>query len=689
MDGILDQTKCMASLAVFRDLYSRERDIYNVIGEFIKQIYVDHNIRSTVSICEIYNYLKNDYGFSVPTAVVQTSLKRIKGLKVSNDMVVINNDFISQYSGVHSTISENQDKNKKILDDFISYVEAKKGKLLTEDELAKAKKSFCCFMIDEHLISAYSEYVSLFIVQHRNDSDFLRQIDSIREGLLIFVGLNYQSTGNQLDGFDTDLHVYLETEILFNLAGYNGDLSKIIFDEFYEQLNLINKNSKKKVKKDVIHLHYFEDTESEINEYFDQAESLIRNNRIPDPDKSAMKYIVSACRSPFQVAEMKAQFWQNVHNMNIIKDSRNNYYDNEEYHSLTIEHEKFMKDKTENEVSRIYKSLKLLNYINIKRGARSYNLFRSIGHILLTGNATTRELAMSPDLRSKGTVPLATTITFLTNRFWFTLNKGLAPSMNLKSFNIITRAQLALASHISNTVGKLYDQIRENFKTGKLSEEDAKNRILELRSKTFVTEDIDVNTLDDDDCLNIIQSDSIEKIAAEYACRQQKEKEHQKKIQRERDEAIEKSKIYEKQNAILIEREQSRINEALKKEYESEMIIYNAAKQNAIRRSYIKRLMIAVMLVLLYLSVVLCLFIFSKCTKGISTIVAFLLFAIPFIRPIVDHTRLRDSFGLIFSKHVRKQYKDNCSKKYDLNHKLPVLGKVSKEEVVKRLLSLE
>ena len=32
MDGILDQTKCMASLAVFRDLYSKERDIYNVIG---------------------------------------------------------------------------------------------------------------------------------------------------------------------------------------------------------------------------------------------------------------------------------------------------------------------------------------------------------------------------------------------------------------------------------------------------------------------------------------------------------------------------------------------------------------------------------------------------------------------------------------------------------------------------------
>ena len=689
MDGILDQTKCMASLAVFRELYSKEHDIYNVIGEFIKQIYADHNIRSIVSICDIYNHLKNDYGFSVPTAVVQSSLKRIKGIKVSNDRVFIADDFIGEYSDVHKTILDNQIKNEKILDDFISYVEEKKDNKLNEEEITKAKRSFCCFMIDEHVISSYSEYVSLFIVQHRNNPEFLQQIDSIREGLLIFVGLNYQSTGNQLDVFDTDLHIYLETEILFNLVGYNGVLAKIIFDEFYEQLNLININSKKKYKKDVIHLHYFEETASEINEYFIQAESLIRNNRIPDPDKSAMKYIVNSCRSPYQVAEMKVQFWKDVHNLGITKDLRNNYYDNEEYYALTIEHEKFLKDKTETEVSRIYKSLKLLNYINIKRGARSFNLFRSIGHILLTGNATTRELAMSPDLRRKGTVPLATTITFLTNRFWFTLNKGLSPSMNLKSFNIIARAQLAIASHISNTIGKLYDEIREKFKAGKLCEEDAKNRILELRSRAFVTEDIDVNTLDDDDCLNIIQNDSLEKIEAEYACHQQKEKELQKVILKERDEAIEILNKYKIQNDILIEHELGRMTEESKRKYINESNLYQITKHKAVKRSYIKRLIIAIASVVLYCSSVLCLFLFSKSTKGVSTIVAFLIFFIPFIRPIVDHTRLKESFKLLFVKHVRCQYKEDCSNEYDMNHKQPELETFSREEVVSRILSLE
>ena len=36
MDRISDKRKCMASLAVFRDLYNTKRDIYSVIAEFAK-----------------------------------------------------------------------------------------------------------------------------------------------------------------------------------------------------------------------------------------------------------------------------------------------------------------------------------------------------------------------------------------------------------------------------------------------------------------------------------------------------------------------------------------------------------------------------------------------------------------------------------------------------------------------------
>lgn len=36
MNRISDNRKCMSSLAVFRDLYNKKRDIYSVIAEFVK-----------------------------------------------------------------------------------------------------------------------------------------------------------------------------------------------------------------------------------------------------------------------------------------------------------------------------------------------------------------------------------------------------------------------------------------------------------------------------------------------------------------------------------------------------------------------------------------------------------------------------------------------------------------------------
>lgn len=38
MDDVLQESKCLASLAVFRELYNSEKDIYGIIGEFLKEI---------------------------------------------------------------------------------------------------------------------------------------------------------------------------------------------------------------------------------------------------------------------------------------------------------------------------------------------------------------------------------------------------------------------------------------------------------------------------------------------------------------------------------------------------------------------------------------------------------------------------------------------------------------------------
>ena len=61
MDRISDKRKCMASLAVFRDLYNTKRDIYSVIAEFAKLALAEKALSSFNLQLIIYFYIKIIY----------------------------------------------------------------------------------------------------------------------------------------------------------------------------------------------------------------------------------------------------------------------------------------------------------------------------------------------------------------------------------------------------------------------------------------------------------------------------------------------------------------------------------------------------------------------------------------------------------------------------------------------------
>ena len=75
MDDVLQESKCLASLAVFRELYNSEKDIYGIIGEFLKEI-ITSNGKHQFSLTEITQLLNDIYDFKIPEAVVSTSLNR-------------------------------------------------------------------------------------------------------------------------------------------------------------------------------------------------------------------------------------------------------------------------------------------------------------------------------------------------------------------------------------------------------------------------------------------------------------------------------------------------------------------------------------------------------------------------------------------------------------------------------------
>lgn len=56
---------------------------------------------------------------------------------------------------------------------------------------------------------------------------------------------------------------------------------------------------------------------------------------------------------------------------------------------------------------------------------------------------------------------------FLTNRFGTILNKGLSPNIRLKSFDIITKAQITLVSQVNDAIGYRFDEIKDRISKGK------------------------------------------------------------------------------------------------------------------------------------------------------------------------------------------------------------------------------
>jgi hypothetical protein len=85
MKDCKNESKCLASLAVFRGLYNSKNDVYGVISEFLKEVVISQS-KHQFSLTEITRLLNSTFDFHLSDAIVQTAIKRI--------------DFIEKQQGV-------------------------------------------------------------------------------------------------------------------------------------------------------------------------------------------------------------------------------------------------------------------------------------------------------------------------------------------------------------------------------------------------------------------------------------------------------------------------------------------------------------------------------------------------------------------------------------------------------------
>ena len=514
MKDCLEVSKCLASLAVFRELYNSEKDIYGIICAFLKEI-ISTNGKYQFTITEITHLLNDTYDFKIPEAVVSTSLSRFKNsLEKLHGLFTITDQtafaVTGKLTGAHKSI---QQTNELIIENLFKFIEDEKKATLSQEEKERIVHSFCSFIIDESTAQEYSEYVSAFIVKGKQNAAFTTQLNTIKEGVVLYTGLKFNSSLNDLGSWNTELTIFIETEILFHFAGYNGQLFQTLFDDFFSLAKEINLKSQKKAGKKLIHIKYFSEVKDEIERFFKKAEYIVSGREKANPSKTAMTSIIDGCITPAEIIEKKTRFFELLKTNSILEDDYITYY-SDYNHKFNIEDQGLLKQLSEKTgIEDISTPLKYLNFINIHRKGISNRGFENVGYFLLSGTTNTLQLAWDESLKPNGNVPLATHLSFLTNKLWFRLNKGFGEGDYPKTFDIVTKAQIVLSTQINNSVAGKFDELQTKFKNGKLTEEQAVASIAELRRQAKKPEEI--NEYDVEDVLKSIEESSIEKYLQE------------------------------------------------------------------------------------------------------------------------------------------------------------------------------
>ena len=295
-----------------------------------------------------------------------------------------------------------------------------------------------------------------------------------------------------------------------------------------------------------------------------------------------------------------------------------------------------------------------------------------VGKILQMANDFNKE---NEDLNA----PLAISMSSLTNRLWFDLNKGFGSEHLPSTFNILEKSRLVLSNILTQTVAKQYDKVKESYKKGELSEDDLNENIIELRKKMMKPEDIDreqLNNIDD-----IIKPNGLEiyKSGKERLEKKVKKLEHDNKVRElDRQKIVEEKKRAEKE-AENSKKEITRISNEKRIQVQKRINDIEARKDNADKKvagriKFIRRLTTIVLILIVLLFI----YIGNKCHFDILT---YIITVFPLIGiTITMYTGQKfESLNMInkMLSRIEEYFKSKVYKEYNID--LEVLEELKKD----------
>ena len=299
---MISQVNKLASYATYRQLYNDgKKDTYFVISRFIEHIILSNELNS-FDVEKISSLLNENFGFNIPSYVIQSSIKRIEFVSKKDGQFLVSRENISLDSKIEQELEESDLKSQALMSSLIRYVKSEKDK---DQEISEEKltREFTSFLLDDSFNGDYSSIISKFIIENDTDVNFLKNINQIKEGAVLFSGINYTSDISKLT-WKNNINLYVETEILFHLAGYNGIFFQKLANDMFQLINEMNQKSNKRI----ISIRYYKEVSEDIDHFFGTAEEIVKGNKIVDIGNVAMDEIVRDCSTPADVINKRARF---------------------------------------------------------------------------------------------------------------------------------------------------------------------------------------------------------------------------------------------------------------------------------------------------------------------------------------------------------------------------------------------
>lgn len=481
-------TSILASFSTMKSLVDAQQyqSPYQILAEFIQYIIIKSNLHSFTAI-EMKNRLFEVFGFDIPEAVVRTTVRGLQFVKTENRIYHVNQIELKDNSAFEEMKAVAEANNTDIIDLLIAFAqETNPSSAIWADALTQ---EFIAYLLDDQQTTAAGKYTDLigrFILKNESDEKIQSALTAIREGSILYIGLNHNIS--ETGSLRKPLTLFLGTEVLFSLYGYNGEIYKQLAQDLYDQIKAANVGSKR------ITLRYFSEVKKEIDDFFASAELIVDGKQLLF-DTVAMKAIINGCSTAGDVKVKKADFFHVLQcSYGIMEDDRSSYYENtdDQYNleSLSVDPQQ-------------YDSIKFISHINKLRKGRIYPYDLDAEYLIVTNSGVTLRASreqverVMKEQAVDSACDYAVSVERLTNILWYKLGNGLGRKEYPNNVNAVLKARMLLASKISQNISKLYMETRAQYRAGVITEDQLASRIITLRKKPITPEELTAETIED------------------------------------------------------------------------------------------------------------------------------------------------------------------------------------------------